>query len=127
MKNIPKRKPESFLTFFADHKNNDKVSQTSENLSVYSIKAQKKNEAQKHKKNQIFIIRKTSRKLQRLKNKLPFLRYFNPQFTKRENIDKKILREFKGFVSSKILKDGEYISSHIDRVINSTFWLKFLN
>jgi hypothetical protein len=40
----------------------------------------------------------------RLKDKVPFLRDFNPKFLKKENIDKKILRKFRNYVKA-IYKD----------------------
>ena len=60
---------------------------------------------------------------EKIKKKIPFLKEFNPKFTKRENIDKKVLRKFK-----KYLKD--YYKSKkndFDKLDNKEFWIFFLN
>jgi hypothetical protein len=70
-----------------------------------------------------FIIEKNAKNKEKIKKKIPFLKEFNPKFTKRENIDKKVLRKFK-----KFLKD--YYKSHkaeFDQLENKEFWIIFLN
>jgi hypothetical protein len=58
----------------------------------------------------------------RLKDKVPFLRDFNPKFLKKENIDKKILRKFRNYVKV-IYKDSrdQLVPFDID------FWKDFSN
>jgi len=88
----------------------------------------------------IFLIKKVSKsskrsqgkkpKPLRLKNHLPFLRYFNPQYTKRENIDKKIIREFKGFISNIIPDINNFLVNYqndIDYTEIFNFWNGFTN
>jgi hypothetical protein len=70
-----------------------------------------------------FIIEKNAKNKEKIKKKIPFLKEFNPKFTKRENIDKKVLRKFK-----KFLKD--YYKTHkaeFDQLENKEFWIIFLN
>jgi len=133
---IPKdhQENESFLSFFVDSQvspsrdNSEifssKVSVQDDTLSVTSGAVKQKVKKPKYKKNQIFVIKKIGKRLQRLKNKLPYLRYFNPHFTKRENIDKKILREFKNFIKVKLLDDEFYVSNK--NIKNFAFWKRFV-
>ena len=44
------------------------------------------------------FIPKNTKKSEKFKNSVPFLKEFNPKFLKKENIDKKILRKFRNFV-----------------------------
>jgi hypothetical protein len=57
---------------------------------------------------------------ERLKDKVPFLRDFNPKFLKKENIDKKILRKFRNYVKS-ISKESKIILTKFDM----KFWKHF--
>jgi hypothetical protein len=54
-----------------------------------------------------------------LKERIPLLRSFNPSYTKKVNIDKKILRKFKNF-----LKENLELINNPD--IDQYFWTKFL-
>jgi hypothetical protein len=56
------------------------------------------------------------RKIETLKDKIPLLKNFNPPYTKRANIDKKILRKFKLFLKENYLED----------ICISNFWQKFI-
>jgi len=53
-----------------------------------------------------------------LKDKIPLLKNFNPPYTKRANIDKKIIRNFRNFLKSKYYEYGE---SYFN-----IFWTKFI-
>jgi hypothetical protein len=44
---------------------------------------------------------------ERLKDKMPFLKDFNPKFLKKENIDKKIIRKFRNFVKLEYKNNQE--------------------
>jgi len=70
-----------------------------------------------------FLIEKDAKVNEKIKKKIPFLKEFNPKFTKRENIDKKVLRKFK-----KYLKDYYKSKKHeFEKLENKDFWLIFLN
>jgi hypothetical protein len=56
------------------------------------------------------------RKNHTLKDLVPLLKNFNPSYTKRTNIDKRILRKFKNFINSK---------SNIEIKHNLSFWSEF--
>jgi hypothetical protein len=56
------------------------------------------------------------------KNKLPMLKSFTPKYTKRENIDKKILRKFKTY-----LKDNHREKKLKNISQDKHFWLMFIN
>lgn len=59
---------------------------------------------------------------EKLKDKFPLLRAFRPKYTKRENIDKKILRKFKLYLKDRMrnktldLENGD-----------KNFWIMFIN
>ena len=57
------------------------------------------------------------------KQKLPYSRRFNPKFTKRENLDKKIVRKFRKFLKEYYWKNPQIF----DICTNKEFWLKFVN
>ena len=57
---------------------------------------------------------------ERFKNRIPFLKTFNPKFLKKENIDKKIFRRFRNFVRDKYDVSQSLFFDH-DRV----FWKEF--
>jgi len=46
------------------------------------------------------LIPKLKPKSEKFKNTIPFLRNFNPKFLKKENIDKKIIRQFRNFIKN---------------------------
>lgn len=107
-----------------------------DNITTSSYKIRNKNlkftnpvnkKKEKDQAKKIFIIKKVGKRHQRLKNKLPFLRYFNPQFTKRENIDKKILREFKNFLREKLFVENSAYTSSLVSIPNISFWAEFVN
>lgn len=52
------------------------------------------------------------------------LKKYQFRFTKRENIDKKILRKFRKFLSQRIKKNDDYIRKI---VLNNDFWISFIN
>lgn len=52
------------------------------------------------------------------------LKKFQFRFTKRENIDKKILRKFRKFLSQRIKKNDDFIQKI---VLNNDFWISFIN
>lgn len=56
--------------------------------------------------------------------KLPLLKSFKPKYTKRENIDKKIIRRFKIFLKEKY-KQKKNILDNKD--IDKSFWIIFIN
>ena len=96
--------------------------------------AKESKHVKQNKPNKIFSIKKIVKKPQRLlrlKNKLPFLRYFNPQFTKRENVDKKIIREFRTFIEENL--KNNFINIFYNELdlnfndIDIEFWQKFVN
>jgi hypothetical protein len=62
----------------------------------------------------------TSHKLNSLKETIPLLKNFNPSYTKKVNIDKKILRKFKNFLKEHLDK----LSNGV--VIDQFFWDKFI-
>jgi hypothetical protein len=70
------------------------------------------------------FIPKTPKNSENLQKKLPMLQSFKPKYTKRENIDKKILRKFKVFLKERhndkmLLIPGSSSEKH--------FWVMFLN
>jgi hypothetical protein len=60
-----------------------------------------------------------------LHKKLPLLKNFKPKYTKRENIDKKILRRFKGFLKDKY--KSKQIKLDNNNNLDKHFWLMFIN
>ena len=67
-------------------------------------------------------IPKISKKSEKFKNQIPFLKEFNPKFLKKENIDKKILRKFRNFVKASIENDQKIPSNskNKDSIKNKT-------
>jgi hypothetical protein len=77
-------------------------------------------------KRQKFMVNKnpvTSNKESKPKIKIQFFKDFNVKFTKRENIDKKILRKFRKFLKEKNKKSLINLDSFN---INKVFWNKFI-
>ena len=111
---------------FCDNMDIDSISFKSEkfseeNLSSYSnsTKVQTNNCNSGAK----FLIQKNVKSKEKIKKKIPFLKEFNPKFTKRENIDKKVLRKFK-----KYLKDYYKTKKNdFEKLENKDFWIIFLN
>jgi hypothetical protein len=64
------------------------------------------------------FVPKVKRDLENLKEKIPLLKNFNPTYTKKNNIDKKILRKFKQFI-----KDN---SGNLDLGSENSFIRKFI-
>jgi hypothetical protein len=62
------------------------------------------------------------KKNETLKEKYPLLKQFKPKYTKRENIDKKILRKFKAFLLAQF-KSKELNLTNSDK----NFWIMFIN
>jgi hypothetical protein len=70
------------------------------------------------------FIPKTFKNVENLQKKLPMLKSFKPKYTKRENVDKKIIRRFKMFLKEKnkdkmLVFNGNNYDKH--------FWIMFLN
>jgi len=63
------------------------------------------------------------------KIKIPFLKEFNIKFTKRENIDKKILRKFRKFLKDKLKKGTLNLDTFLTNIDqhNKNFWTTFIN
>lgn len=59
---------------------------------------------------------------ERFKNRIPFLKSFNPKFLKKENIDKKIFRRFRNFVKEKYDVSQSLFFDH-----DNLFWKEFCN
>jgi hypothetical protein len=57
------------------------------------------------------------------KYKIPFLKEFIIKFTKRENIDKKILRKFRKFLKDKLKKTN----LNLKNITNEKFWGNFIS
>jgi len=81
---------------------------------------------QKHKK---FIINKeeSSEKTINIINKVPMLKDYNIKFTKRENIDKKVLRKFRKFLKEKTKKEPHPMGElkpfiQTKRILGSFHW-----
>jgi hypothetical protein len=72
-------------------------------------------------KNEICL--RTSPPVDKIKSKIPFLREFNIKFTKRENIDKKLVRKFRKFLKSFLQKN----SMNVSLLEDSDFWSAFIN
>lgn len=70
------------------------------------------------------FIPKTPKNEENLCKKLPLLKSFKPKYTKRENIDKKILRRFKIFLKEKY-KERSINLDH--QSIDKHFWVMFIN
>jgi hypothetical protein len=76
------------------------------------------------KKMQIFqVIKPDQQDINIPKQKLPHSKRFNPKFTKRENLDKKIVRKFRKFLKESYWKQPQTF----DICSNKEFWLKFVN
>jgi hypothetical protein len=67
------------------------------------------------------FVPKINKNQEKLKNKVPFLKDFNPQFLKKENIDKKILRKFRNYVKSVYKTNNEIFS------LGKIFWKNFIS
>jgi hypothetical protein len=64
----------------------------------------------------------TIKKQENLKERYPLLNQFRPKYTKRENIDKKILRKFKAYLVSES-KAKQLNMTFCDK----NFWIMFIN
>lgn len=95
-------------------------STTGENLSVCSNTTKAVTNAPGGIK---FVIEKNVKNQEKVKKKIPFLKDFNPKFTKRENIDKKILRKFKKYLK-ELYKVHKY---DFEQMENKDFWVMFMN
>ena len=97
------------------------------NISIKSFdKKSNDNKPKAFKKFAVFkneICLNISPHIDKIKSKIPFLKIFNIKFTKRENIDKKIIRKFRKFLKSFLNKQ----STKVDRIENSDFWIAFIN
>ena len=97
------------------------------NISIKSFdKKSNDNKPKAFKKFAVFkneICLNISPPIDKIKSKIPFLKIFNIKFTKRENIDKKIIRKFRKFLKSFLNKQ----STKVDRIENSDFWIAFIN
>ena len=65
-------------------------------------------------------IPKMVKNTERFKNRVPFLKTFNPKFLKKENIDKKIFRRFRNFVKEKF-----DVSQSLFFEYDQDFWNEF--
>jgi hypothetical protein len=61
-----------------------------------------------------------SKSKERIKDKVPFLKDFNPKFLKKENIDKKILRKFRNYVRAVYKESGIFFAK-----FDMGFWKNF--
>jgi len=86
--------------------------------------------AQDGEKKQKFVVNKTksekTKEKEKIKYKIPFFKEFNIKFTKRENIDKKILRKFRKFLKDKMKKNA--INWYVLGLnsIQKEFWINFI-
>jgi hypothetical protein len=104
---------------FFQHQSNSIVHMNSETSSIAESSTTKA-------KRQKFMVNKnpiTSQKEVKPKIKIQFFKDFNVKFTKRENIDKKILRKFRKFLKDKNKKN---MISLDNLNINKVFWSKFI-
>jgi len=69
------------------------------------------------------IILRTCPPPDKIKSKIPFLREFNIKFTKRENIDKKLIRKFRKYLKTFVLKNQINLENEED----NDFWIAFIN
>jgi len=60
---------------------------------------------------------------EKIKSKIPFLKDFNIRFTKRENIDKKLVRKFRKFLKGYFQRENINIST----IEDNDFWTAFVN
>jgi len=100
--------------------NQDNLLQENTN-SMISIKDDKE------KKNK-FVVNKVAKEKENVKTmkyKIPFLKEFNIKFTKRENIDKKLLRKFRKFLKDKIRKGTINLESFDLNEPQKEFWYNF--
>jgi len=69
---------------------------------------------------------KEGKEKEKVKYKIPFFKDFNIKFTKRENIDKKILRKFRKFLKDKMKKNllNWYVLGL--NSIQKEFWINFI-
>jgi len=61
--------------------------------------------------------------MEKIKSRIPYLKDFNIRFTKRENIDKKLVRKFRKFLKSYF----QYHNVNIAHLENNDFWTAFIN
>jgi len=69
------------------------------------------------------ICLRSSPPTEKIKSKIPFLRNFNIKFTKRENLDKKLVRKFRKFLKNYFQKH----SVNMTDIDDSDFWGAFIN
>lgn len=69
----------------------------------------------------VFIPKKVSND-EKFNDKFPLLKNFRPKYTKRENVDKKILRKFKLFLKEKFKNKTLNIEDN-----DKNFWIMFIN
>jgi hypothetical protein len=60
---------------------------------------------------------------EKIKSKIPFLREFQMKFTKRENIDKKLIRKFRKFLKNYVHRTG----TNLQNIEDGDFWRAFIN
>jgi hypothetical protein len=66
------------------------------------------------------------KKNETIKDVYPLLKQFKPRYTKRENIDKKIIRKFKTFLKDSY-KSKELASFNNGSSCDKNFWIMFIN
>jgi len=69
---------------------------------------------------------KTKEGKDKVKVKIPYFKDFNIKFTKRENIDKKILRTFRKFLKEKLKKNGVNWYALGLNTAQKEFWINFI-
>jgi len=79
------------------------------------------------KKTKFLVNKKSDKEATKIKYKIPFLKEFNIKFTKRENIDKKVLRKFRKFIKDKIKKGHINLSNFGLNNTQKEFWNFFID
>lgn len=70
------------------------------------------------------VLPKIQKSKERFKNSIPFLKEFNPKFLKKENIDKKIFRNFRNFVKNEYINNSK-VGTSFFFLHKEPFWKDF--